>query len=298
MGAPQLEPSFPASPIEPAPRQNRDVFAGQHPHADFTIAQPLDRYTSTDHAVWRTLYAQQSALLPGRACDTFLAGLDALGMTADHVPDFAELNARLMLATGWQIVAVPGLVPDDVFFAHLANRRFPVSWWMRDPSQLDYLEEPDCFHDVFGHVPMLSNPIFADYMQAYGRGGLKAQALGSLDMLARLYWYTVEFGLIRTSAGLRIYGAGIVSSKGESLFALDDPHPNRLGFNVQRIMRTHYRIDAFQQTYFVIDSFDQLFEATRPDFTPLYAQVRALPELDADAVLSDDVIVTPGQPIS
>lgn len=268
------------------------LLAGQTLRADFTMTQPLDRYTADDHAIWRTLYDQQTALLPGRACDAFMEGLATLGMARDHVPDFAELNARLMRATGWQIVAVPGLVPDDVFFDHLANRRFPASWWMRSRTQLDYLQEPDCFHDVFGHVPMLINPVFANYMQAYGRGGLKAQKLGALDRLARLYWYTVEFGLIRTPAGLRIYGAGIVSSKSESIYALDDARPNRIGFAIERIMRTRYRIDTFQTTYFVIDSFDQLFDATRPDFAPLYARLQHAPEIAADSVLPEDRLIT------
>ncbi|WP_428851966.1 phenylalanine 4-monooxygenase [Imbroritus primus] len=270
------------------------LLAGQALHADFTMAQPLARYTQADHEIWRALYDQQAAMLPGRACDAFLQGLETLGMARDHVPDFAELNERLMRATGWQVVAVPGLVPDEVFFDHLANRRFPASWWMRTPAQMDYLQEPDCFHDVFGHVPMLINPVFADYMQAYGRGGLKAQKLGALDMLARLYWYTVEFGLIRTHAGLRIYGAGIVSSKSESIYALDDTRPNRLGFDLRRIMRTHYRIDTFQKTYFVIDSFDQLFDATRPDFTPLYAELRDQREFAAEAIEDGDRVLHQG----
>ncbi len=169
-------------------------------------------------------------------------------MERDRVPEFDQLNETLMRATGWQVVAVPGLVPDEVFFEHLANRRFPASWWMRKPEQLDYLQEPDCFHDVFGHVPLLINPIFADYMEAYGKGGLKAAKLGALDMLARLYWYTVEFGLIQTPAGLRIFGAGILSSQGESIYSLDSDSPNRIGFDLHRIMRTRYRIDTFQKT--------------------------------------------------
>ncbi|ALD92027.1 phenylalanine-4-hydroxylase [Cupriavidus gilardii CR3] len=261
---------------------------------DFTIAQPLHRYTDADHAVWRQLYARQASMLRGRVCDEFLRGLDTLGMDADRVPDFARLNDKLMAATGWQVVAVPGLVPDEVFFEHLANRRFPASWWMRKPEQLDYLQEPDCFHDVFGHVPLLINPVFADYMQAYGQGGLKAAGMGALDMLARLYWYTVEFGLIRTSEGLRIYGAGIVSSQGESIYSLDSASPNRIGFDVRRIMRTRYRIDTFQKTYFVIDSFEQLFEATRPDFTPLYAELRQQRTLGAGDIADGDLVLQAG----
>ncbi|MBY4897689.1 phenylalanine 4-monooxygenase [Cupriavidus sp. AU9028] len=261
---------------------------------DFTIAQPVHRYTETDHAIWRQLYRRQAQMLRGRVCDEFLRGLDTLGMGEDRVPDFERLNERLMRATGWRIVAVPGLVPDEVFFEHLANRRFPASWWMRKPEQLDYLQEPDCFHDVFGHVPLLIDPVFADYMQAYGKGGLKAARLGALDMLARLYWYTVEFGLIRTDAGLRIYGAGIVSSQGESIYSLDSSSPNRVGFDVRRIMRTRYRIDTFQKTYFVIDGFEQLFDATRPDFGPLYAELGDMPTLGAGELIPSDVVLQQG----
>jgi phenylalanine-4-hydroxylase len=202
----------------------------------------------------------------------------------------------LARATGWELVAVEGLLPDEVFFDHLANRRFPVSWWIRKPEQLDYLSEPDLFHDLFGHVPLLLNPVFADYMQAYGRGGMKAFAIGpeALMNLTRLYWYTVEFGLINTGDGLRIYGAGIVSSKGESIYSLDSPSPNRIGFGLERVMSTRYRIDTYQQTYFVIDSFEQLFEATHPDFTPIYAKLRESPAHAAGDVLDEDRVFTRG----
>jgi len=270
------------------------LLSGQELRPDFTIEQPVHRYTSTDHAIWRKLYERQASMLRGRVSNEFLQGLATLGMEKDRVPDFNQLNESLMRATGWQVVAVPGLVPDEVFFEHLANRRFPASWWMRKPEQLDYLQEPDCFHDVFGHVPLLINPVFADYMEAYGKGGLKAAGLGALDMLARLYWYTVEFGLIRTPEGLRIYGAGIVSSQGESIYSLDSASPNRIGFDVRRIMRTRYRIDTFQKTYFVIDSFEQLFDATRPDFAPLYQELCALPTLGAGDVAEGDLVLNVG----
>ena len=270
------------------------LLSGQELRPDFTIAQPVHRYTSIDHAIWRKLYERQAEMLRGRVSDEFLQGLATLGMEKDRVPDFDQLNETLMRATGWQVVAVPGLVPDEVFFEHLANRRFPASWWMRKPEQLDYLQEPDCFHDVFGHVPLLINPVFADYMEAYGKGGLKAAGLGALDMLSRLYWYTVEFGLIRTEQGLRIYGAGIVSSQGESIYSLDSASPNRIGFDVRRIMRTRYRIDTFQKTYFVIDSFEQLFDATRPDFAPLYEALRAQPTLGAGDIAEGDHVINAG----
>ena len=184
---------------------------------DRVIEQDWDAYSAQDHATWRELFKRQSRLLVGRACNEYLAGLDQLGVGADGIPDFRRLNDVLGRTTGWQIVAVPGLISEAAFFGHMAERRFVATRWIRSPEQMDYLQEPDIFHDVFGHVPLLTNPAFADYLQAYGRGGLKALRLGALDMLARLYWYTVEFGLLRTSDGLRIYGAGIASSKGESI---------------------------------------------------------------------------------
>jgi phenylalanine-4-hydroxylase len=262
--------------------------------ADWTIPQNWEAYSAAEHGVWRTLYERQAALLPGRACNEYLAGLRALDIS-DGIPDFRRLSERLAALTGWQVVAVPGLVPEDVFFEHLANRRFPAGNFIRRPDQLDYLEEPDVFHDVFGHVPMLTDPVFADYMQAYGRGGLRAMQFGRLPNLARLYWYTVEFGLLRTDAGLRIYGAGIVSSRGESVFALDDASPNRLGFSLRRVLRTPYRIDDFQQVYFVIDSLPALLEETvNTDFAPLYAELGELGDIPIAAVLETDLVFTAG----
>lgn len=264
--------------------------------ADFVIEQDWGAYSAEAHAVWRTLFQRQQSVLQGRACAEFLAGVRELGVVADAIPDFLGLTQVLSSATGWSIVAVPGLVPDAVFFEHLANRRFPATCFIRRPDQLDYLQEPDVFHDIFGHVPMLMNPVFADYMQAYGQGGLKALGLGSLHHLARLYWYTVEFGLIATPEGLRIYGSGIVSSKGESVYCLEDTRPNRLGFDLMRVMRTRYRIDDFQTTYFVIRNFAELFEATRPDFTPYYAELSGLADLDPDTVLPQDRVLHRGAP--
>ena len=258
------------------------------------IDQPLHAYTETDHATWRTLFERQSKLLPGRACEEFLVGLKGLGVAADRIPDFRLLSDVLEKATGWRIVAVPGLVPDAIFFEHLANRRFPATWWIRKPEQMDYLQEPDVFHDLFGHVPLLMNPIFGEYMQAYGQGGVKALHLGDLPHLARLYWYTVEFGLIQTASGIRVYGSGILSSKTESMYALESPSPNRIGFDLLRVMRTKYRIDTFQKTYFVIQNFEQLFAATRPDFTPYYHALQAMSDLGAGQVLETDTILTRG----
>lgn len=279
------------------PDRKTDHYTASHPDdlpqaADYTVQQPLHLYTEQDHQTWRTLYARQAQLLNGRACDEYLRGLQQLRMSHERVPDFNELNDILRAHTGWQIVAVNGLVPDEVFFDHLANRRFPCTWWMRRPEQMDYLQEPDCFHDVFGHVPLLINPVFADYMQAYGEGGLKAERLQVLPMLARLYWYTVEFGLIQTADGLRIYGAGIVSSKAESLYSLDSDAPHRVGFDLPRILRTEYKIDDVQKTYFVIRDFAQLFDQTRADFTLIYDELKALPSFSADQIQVGDPIVS------
>ena len=255
---------------------------------DFTIEQNWEDYSEEQHAIWRLLFERQQRLLLGRACREYLEGLSRLGVAADGIPDFRRLSDVLEGATGWRIVAVPGLVPDDVFFAYLARRQFPSTCFIRRRDQLDYLEEPDVFHDICGHVPLLINPIFADYLQAYGEGGLKALGLGHLQRLARLYWYTVEFGLIATRDGLRIYGSGILSSAGESVYCLEDPRPRRLRFDLRRIMRTGYRIDDFQQLYFVIDDFQQLFDATRPDFALIYREIAVLPDLDPSDHLDQD----------
>lgn len=262
---------------------------------DWTIPQDWDAFSADEHAMWDRLFARQSAMLPGRAADAFLRGLDVLKLSRPGIPDYRELNARLTAATGWQVVAVPGLVPDDVFFEHLANRRFPAGNFIRRPDQLDYLKEPDVFHDVFGHVPMLADPVFADYMVAYGKGGLRSLGFGALHKLARLYWYTVEFGLIEEAGALRIYGAGIVSSYGESVFALDDPSPNRIGFDLLRIMRTDYRIDDYQQNYFVIPSLEHLLKVTvETDFGPLYERLETLPDIAIADILPEDRVITRG----
>ncbi len=244
--------------------------------------------------MWSSLYERQVGLLGARACDAFLEGLGALDLNGGGIPDFAAINPRLETLTGWRVVAVPGLIPDAAFFELLARRRFPAARFIRDPAELDYLAEPDIFHDVFGHVPMLTNPVFADYMQAYGEGGLRALGLDQLHHLARLYWYTVEFGLLQTPAGLKIYGAGIASSAAETVFALEDPSPNRLAFDMLRVMRTRYRIDDFQQSYFVIPSLEALLEATLQDFGPVYAALENAPDLAPDDVSSGDTTLNRG----
>ena len=261
-------------------------------YATGIVEQPWSSYSRADHEVWAALFRRQRATLPGRACQELLENQERFGMNAELIPRFDELNVTLRRATGWELVGVEGLLPDDVFFDHLAKRRFPVTWWIRRPDQLDYISEPDLFHDLFGHVPLLLNPVFADYMQAYGEGGLRARELGAdaLKRLSRLYWYTVEFGLIRTAEGLRIYGAGIVSSKGESIYCLESDDPNRLGFDLRRVMRTQFRIDTYQETYFVIDDFASLFEATRADFAPIYAELAATEDIPASAIVPEDTV--------
>ena len=262
--------------------------------ADWTVDQDFASYTPEEHRTWVRLYERQRDVLEGRAAEPFLRGLEALDLRGDGIPDFRRLNEQLEPLTGWRIVAVPGLVPDAVFFDHLANRRFPAGRFIRRPDQLEYLQEPDVFHDVFGHVPMLADPAYAENLAAYGAGGLRIMGSGLLHHLARLYWYTVEFGLLDTPAGLRIYGAGILSSESESVFALEDPSPNRLGLDIERVMRTPYRIDDFQQAYFVIPSMHGLIEETLQDFDPIYARVRGAPDLPIDAVLPQDRVFTRG----
>jgi phenylalanine-4-hydroxylase len=259
--------------------------------SDYTCAQNYAAYSAADHDTYRRLYARQSALLPGLACDEFVAALPSLG-ASDFIPRFEDINTRLYQATGWEVVGVPGLIPEVPFFTLLANRKFPVTDWIRTPEEFDYIVEPDVFHDLFGHVPLLFNPVFADHMQAYGAGGLKAHALGACEPLARLYWYTIEFGLMMQKDGLRAYGAGILSSSGELQHAVKSTAPNRMALDVLRAMRTRYKIDSYQPSYFVIDSFQQLFDVTAPDFTPLYQQLRTLPELQAGQILANDSLIT------
>jgi phenylalanine-4-hydroxylase len=255
---------------------------------DYTIEQDWDAYTPQEHEIWRTLFRRQETILQGRAVPEIVEAMQALEMTAEGIPRFERLTEMLKPVTGWSIVAVPGLVPGEIFFEHLANRRFPVTRWIRSPEQMDYLEEPDLFHDLFGHVPLLMNPVFADYMAAYGKAGLKATDMGCLEYLGRLYWYTVEFGLIDTPDGLLIYGAGIASSKGESIWCLEDPSPNRISFELRRVMNTHYRIDDYQETYFVIDSYERLFAETTQDLTPLYRKLMGKPSYEPGTVLPTD----------
>lgn len=261
---------------------------------DFTLDQDWASYSVAEHDRWDRLFTRAQTVLQGRACDEFLSALQKLQLSEGGIPDMAKLSARLTPLTGWQVVPVAELVPDEVFFDHLANRRFPAGAFIRPESEMDYLQEPDIFHDVFGHVPLLANPVYADFMEAYGKGGQRAMALGQLKNLARLYWYTIEFGLMKGADGLRIFGAGILSSTTESVFALDDPSPNRITFDLERVMRTDYIIDDFQQTYFVIDSFEKLLEDSYRDFGALYGRLAQAQDIAADAVTPEDHIISRG----
>lgn len=254
---------------------------------DFTIKQDWSAYTPAEHELWRTLNARQSKLMPKYAASAVLKALAHLDY-ASAIPNLELVSRKLVKATGWRLVAVPGFIPDDVFFGHLARRQFPVTIWLRKPEEIDYLVEPDIFHDFFGHVPLLFDPVFADYLQLYGVKGAEAERLGTTPMLARTYWYTVEFGLIHEGDALKAFGAGILSSHGETIYAIDHPSPNRIGFELERVMRSEYRIDDYQRTYFVLESFEQLFQATQQDFRPLYERNSVLPTFAPDEVLPTD----------
>jgi phenylalanine-4-hydroxylase len=261
--------------------------------AEWVIAQDWDAYTPAEHATWNALFARQSALLSTRAAPEFLDGVEFLRRGKPGIPDFADLSDRLSVLTGWSVVAVRGLIPDEVFFDNLARRRFVAGRFIRKPEQLDYLQEPDVFHDIFGHVPLLANPVFADYMQAYGEAGAKARQFGAIHRLARLYWYTVEFGLVREGDGLKAYGAGIVSSRSETLYALESAKPQRLAFDLKRVMRSNYKIDGFQQNYFVIDSFEQLLKETAvTDFAPLYSELQGVADIEAGEMVTGDEVIS------
>ncbi len=262
--------------------------------ADFTIDQAWETYSAAEHDRWDRLFRRQREVTRGRACAAALDAMSRLELSPSGIPHMGRLSDRLEKLTGWRVVPVAELVPDDIFFEHLANRRFPAGAFIRPEAEFDYLQEPDIFHDIFGHVPMLANPVFADFMEAYGKGGQRAMRLGQLHNLARLYWYTVEFGLVQEAGGLRIYGAGILSSPQETVFALEDESPNRIGFDVRRLMRTKYIIDDFQPTYFVIDSFEALLDACYQDFGNVYAEVKGEPDFEAHEIAPGDHILTRG----
>jgi phenylalanine-4-hydroxylase len=254
---------------------------------DFTVDQDLAAYSAADRAVWRRLMTRQREVVRHHACREFLEGVELLRAPLE-IPDLSLVSDFIEARTGWRLVAVPGFIPDAAFFTHLAARRFPVSVWVRRPDEMDYLVEPDLFHDFFGHVPMLLHPVFADYLAAYGTKGLEAEGCGALARLGRLYWYMVEFGLLHTPAGLKAYGAGMLSSRTETIYSVESPRPHRLWFDLARVMRTEYMIDDFQKTYFVLPDFATLFDALAQDFRPLYVALAGLPDIDPATLAKGD----------
>ena len=270
----------------------RGDYSGMQP--DFTTTQNWPDYAPAEHQLWRRLYRRQVDVARRYAAPAFLDGLERLRMPEDQIPLFERTSEQLERLTKWRIVPVPGLIPDYVFFAHLAQRQFPVTVWIRKPEEMDYLVEPDVFHDFFGHVPLLSQPVFADYLQEYGRKGAEAVQLDATKQLSRLFWYMVEFGLIRSEAGIKAYGAGMLSSATETAYSVDSPIPNRIAFDLQRIMKTDYRIDTFQATYFVLDDFQDLFDAMQQPFAPLYERAKANDALPATMLLPTDVVLHAG----
>lgn len=259
------------------------------------IEQNWSAYSAQDHKTWETLFNRQIATLKGHVCSEYFAGLKTLGLVAETVPDFEKMNRNLRAATGWEVIAVPGLIASRPFFTMLANKQFPAGTFIRTPEQLDYLEEPDIFHDVFGHVPLLTHPAYAAYMQEYGRAGLTAMDHKGVKFLARLNWYTIEFGLIKDKGDIKAYGAGIMSSYGEAKYVMQDPSPNFLQFELERVLRTGYYIDDFQASYFTIDSFDALFkECIERPFVPLYEVCRNKPALTPFEVTDSDKVLRQG----
>lgn len=249
--------------------------------SDFTVEQDYAAYSQEDQAVWRTLSERQAGLTKRLAHSSYLRGVDALGLM-ERVPEFDAVSDKLDKLTGWRLVAVPGLIPAPAFFEHLAGRRFPVTNWLRRIDELDYIVEPDMFHDFFGHVPILSQPTFADFMQTYGQTALDVIDSGGGEMITRLYWYTAEFGLIREEGQpLKAFGAGLMSSYSELQFAVEGNEANHVPMDIETIMRTGYEIDKFQRAYFVLPSFEALGEAmAAADIRAIIARYRKEPPLD------------------
>ncbi|WP_286748383.1 phenylalanine 4-monooxygenase [Roseivirga sp. UBA1976] len=225
------------------------------------MKQIYENYTAEDQKVWKILFDRQFPELPKAATKEFLLGLDKVNFTADAIPNFDDTNKILRQLTGWEIYAVPGIVEDGLFFELMSNKKFPATTWVRKMSQLDYLEEPDMFHDVFAHIPLLTNQAFVDFLQAISQFGHEwIEDEWAIHLLSRIYWFTIEFGLIRETEGLRIYGAGILSSSGETKYSLSN-EPNHFAYDVDHILDTGYRKDRMQENYFIIDSYEQLYES-------------------------------------
>ena len=283
-----------AAPVMDTAAEEKNRYKNYKRNADYTIDQDWQSYSAAEHDRWDRLFARASEVLETRACPEYLDAMRSLKLSESGIPDMKKLSEKLSPVTGWQVVPVTDLVPDEIFFDHLANRRFPAGAFIRPESEMDYLEEPDIFHDIFGHVPLLANPVFADFMQAYGKGGQRAMQRGMLKNLARLYWYTVEFGLVRSGDGLKLFGAGIMSSATESVFALESASPHRVRFDLKRVMRTNYIIDDFQKTYFVIDSFEKLREDCMQDFASIYDALEGASVIEPHELAPEDEVITRG----
>src|SRR3954453_22563064 len=286
--------SHPNTLLAPSQHRHRAPARAEPPPeaaADWTVPQHWDELTDGDHWVWDTLLARQKTLLQDKVVSAFEEGLEVLDLSRSGVPNFEELNEKLGARTGWKVVAVPGLVPDAIFFEHLVNRRFPVGNFIRTPRQLDYLEEPDVFHDVFGHVPLLAQPAVADFMVELGNLGLQALAIGEVERVARLYWYTIECGLAREDGRIKIYGAGVASSFGETHYSLESARPHRLTFDLKRVLRTRYRPDDFQKSYFVIDRFEDVLSLVRKnDFAAVCAKLDGLSDIDPKMAAENELL--------
>lgn len=257
--------------------------------SDWTMPQNWDAFTDEEHGVWDRLLAKQSSALDNLASKAFLKGLDILNLSKPGIPDHHELNERLKTSTGWEIVAVPGWIPNEPFFTHLVNKRFPAANFLRSGKDMDYSDEPDMFHDIFGHIPMLTDPVFSDFLVAYGKAGLRAEKLGASDYLGRLWLYTVEFGLVVEEGELRAYGGGLLSSLAETIAAVASPDVRRLRLEIPRVMRTGYHFDKFQDVYFVVDSFNDLLRQTeQTNFAVLYEEITELGDLDPAASTPQD----------
>ena len=290
----ERQPDFSQIPVMPDDVFTAPLRRPEHVGEDWLEPKQTE-YDSEDDAIWDDLFARQMEILPGRAATAFLEGLDRLDLGTGGVPDFGVLSEELDKLTGWSVVPVPMLIPDHIFFWHLANRRFPAGNFIRTRETFDYIQEPDVFHDVFGHVPMLTNPVFADYMQEYGRAGWRAMEHNRLKALGALYWYTVEFGLVMEDVGLRAYGAGILSGPTEAVFSVEAKSPNRIMLNVDRVMRTDYVISDLQPTYFVIESFEDLYRKTvERDFETLYKKLPPSFTYANSAVIDVDNVLNVG----
>ena len=255
---------------------------------DYLIQQDYSLYTKDQHKTWSFLFKRQEKVLKERAFDLFLDCLEALDINEKAMPDFDKVNALLKSKTGWEILPVNGFIPSEDFFGFLADKKFPSTAFIRDKDHLDYLQEPDIFHDIFGHIPLLANPVFAGYMHEFGKKGVEGLRLGYIDYVTRLYWFTVEFGLIQTPKGLRIYGSGIVSSKGESIYCLESPEPHRLAFDIVRVMRTDFRIDEYQKIYYVIPNLQELFNIIQNDLKPFYDKAQFLGDIKDYILITED----------